>query len=1022
MLGIQNKKKRKKKHKGKTVAVSSSSVIGAGSFFQNPKKPQVNASQPSSVQDSVVDETKQEVMLAPVRSWPLINKAKSTSLMQQYLESRRKIKSMSSDPSQSLLQGAIDHFDQQCSVALDLPPAIFSAKSAEMITMSHAISKELTSYYRAVMQHSRECVIIQAIECFDQLCSDDFDLEPLVNTQGHYCERELLFKMLDQCLETADTGVFLPLEPLKAKMIWEKNRCDPLVLTIKDLQDSETMFGINEKILRGQGLFDHQLTAMDLRRTLCLMQLQDKISVSRLSVEDIGLLLHSRRIEQSQTTTTYTIPMLLNYLWGEKQNSRNNAWLSAIFTITPLITADAKGCVSVLIEHSLPMTEKTKNGMTTIFEKALNGVDRIYSAYPNLFIPEGGIKFIAAETKSKYDWSSGDLALFNVVRDFKLSGESNPHLQAFLAVKKPGVVNFEKLRRTLIEMNLGALKFTTNDLEQLVVPKVITEYFSPEEKSLYYKSLPRRLTKEFLAKILSSCMSPGKENHLLVTVMNLMPLIGWYACQEENRSDFQADFETRMGVQLAEVRLRQALRWCRVDEKSVYLTVRQEQQKYQLVWEQVNDSLLARIREGLDGLIRKNNSYQCLYKRISGKHTKELANEGFYRINWEELAQKIYGGVTDLECSPHKDSTLNELPAILRGDVIVTDLAVNHQQLTPIMIKNIATIVRESRSIRKLTLYNDFGCEIEVLAAALAKNQYIYDVEFNFLIDNKSMQAIGDILAVNKSIEMLEMLKADDKFDSDKHPLTAGLLKNSSLKWLRTRASNSRVKAIFLALIGNHSLVDLMFYDGSLDAKQNKTIFDGLSKAAALKTLIFEHCKIGAEEACCLAAALTSNKSLETLDLGFSNIGNKGASAFAQMLLSNKALRSLVLCRLWGDDNKMADEGLKDLARVLPKSKLESLSLGGDFSEDGMKALIKGVKGNSSLVKLDISGSRLDRDQSKNELQRLLAKNRLALAKNQLTYLISIHSPLYSPIDKIVVDYVVDKKDEKDVGNYLPKL
>lgn len=101
---------------------------------------------------------------------------------------------------------------------------------------------------------------------------------------------------------------------------------------------------------------------------------------------------------------------------------------------------------------------------------------RIYSAYPHWLITEGSIELIATEIKTEKDWVSGDLALWNVIRALKLSGESNPNLQVFLQAAKFGVVNFEKLRRTLIEINLAALKFTADDMIRLVVPKAITEY------------------------------------------------------------------------------------------------------------------------------------------------------------------------------------------------------------------------------------------------------------------------------------------------------------------------------------------------------------------------------------------------------------------------------------------------------------------------------------------------------------------------------------------------------------------
>jgi len=132
---------------------------------------------------------------------------------------------------------------------------------------------------------------------------------------------------------------------------------------------------------------------------------------------------------------------------------------------------------------------------------------------------------------------------------------------------------------------------------------------------------------------------------------------------------------------------------------------------------------------------------------------------------------------------------------------------------------------------------------------------------------------------------------------------------------------------------------------------------------SSLKSLCLSDNNLDDQDLLLLAQALTQNKlvPLESLNLSFNQITCQGVECLMNAVWGSQTLRELKL-----DNNKIKDRGAQLCAVVLTAVRLESLDLSfNKVSTIGIKALMKNLSENSSLLSLGLSGIPIDQNASK---------------------------------------------------------
>ena len=135
------------------------------------------------------------------------------------------------------------------------------------------------------------------------------------------------------------------------------------------------------------------------------------------------------------------------------------------------------------------------------------------------------------------------------------------------------------------------------------------------------------------------------------------------------------------------------------------------------------------------------------------------------------------------------------------------------------------------------------------------------------------------------------------------------------------------VSSILAALCATHSLGELDLHSNDIDSEGVLLISSHLSAAGCIlrKLILDENNQIGNEGATSIAGALCVNKSLRVLSLRSCGIGRRGAERFAKVLSVSNTLSELSFC-----------------GNV-------------EIRDDAVELVSRGLKGNRSLSKLDLS-------------------------------------------------------------------
>lgn len=188
-------------------------------------------------------------------------------------------------------------------------------------------------------------ILKNAISEFDELYHNYLDVCPLGSTN------EDTLKQYDEQFNTF-LSLFCPhlaiIQPNKfvddyalvlhiqdAKHAWKKwSNEQPLNRPLRESYDVPTNRGITEKFLHNELGLQEWLSEPDIKRMLSAMDLTNKVHLTRLTTQDLGIVLHYEREKHVNPAADYQIPLIVNLGIDSHSNHQQQGYHWARMVIT----------------------------------------------------------------------------------------------------------------------------------------------------------------------------------------------------------------------------------------------------------------------------------------------------------------------------------------------------------------------------------------------------------------------------------------------------------------------------------------------------------------------------------------------------------------------------------------------------------------------------------------------------------------------------------------------------------------
>lgn len=240
--------------------------------------------------------------------------------------------------------------------------------------------------------------------------------ENKVTRQDYQKHFENLANILDSLIsfskETPPVALPVSKKELSLKAIAIKQSIGSL--TLRDLHAQNSNLGIAEKFLNAElGQFEW-LSEVDLERALNKLGIKDRVHITRLSAEDIGMILHFEREKHVGTDQPYSIPLLINCGSSGSLRSQGAHWTEALITVYP------DGRINVDYRDSMYGEDEVRQILNEAIHyqeiSIVNEVQKTYTAFPDVDELDLIIN-ITSENSQVDGWSCGYRALYNLLRD-----------------------------------------------------------------------------------------------------------------------------------------------------------------------------------------------------------------------------------------------------------------------------------------------------------------------------------------------------------------------------------------------------------------------------------------------------------------------------------------------------------------------------------------------------------------------------------------------------------------------------
>ncbi|KTC76828.1 hypothetical protein [Legionella brunensis] len=184
--------------------------------------------------------------------------------------------------------------------------------------------------------------------------------------------------------------------------------------SLRDLHAQGSNLGIAEKFLNAELGQGEWLGEVDLERALTKLGVRDRVHITRLNAEDIGMILHFEREKHGASQEPYTIPLLINCGSSGSLRSQGSHWTEALIHVNP-----ATGTITVDYRDSMPVSPQVRTILNNAIHynatSVVNDVERQYTAFPDVTDENLTINVVSDDSQED-GWSCGYRSLHNLLR------------------------------------------------------------------------------------------------------------------------------------------------------------------------------------------------------------------------------------------------------------------------------------------------------------------------------------------------------------------------------------------------------------------------------------------------------------------------------------------------------------------------------------------------------------------------------------------------------------------------------
>ncbi|OCH97800.1 hypothetical protein A8135_00820 [Legionella jamestowniensis] len=183
--------------------------------------------------------------------------------------------------------------------------------------------------------------------------------------------------------------------------------------SLRDLHAQTNNLGIAEKLLTEELGPSEWLNEVDLERALIKLGVKDKVHITRLNAEDIGIILHFEREKRGASLAPYSIPLLINCGNNQALGAQGTHWTEALIHVDP-----AAGTIRVNYRDSMHADAGVQAVLTDAVHynatSVVGGVIKTYTAFPG--VTGGNLDIRIHSDNAQLDsWSCGYRALYNLL-------------------------------------------------------------------------------------------------------------------------------------------------------------------------------------------------------------------------------------------------------------------------------------------------------------------------------------------------------------------------------------------------------------------------------------------------------------------------------------------------------------------------------------------------------------------------------------------------------------------------------
>jgi len=293
----------------------------------------------------------------------------------------------------------------------------------------------------------------------------------------------------------------------------------------------------------------------------------------------------------------------------------------------------------------------------------------------------------------------------------------------------------------------------------------------------------------------------------------------------------------------------------------------------------------------------------------------------------------------------------------------ITSLNLHNSDINDEKLELICGALILNISLKKLNISdNDIKHDVEHLCKMIRGNENIQSLDISYNdIDAKSMQIITNAIAVNNSIEKLNLshmgsichpnidIEVIKTLSTNKH-LSSIHLSNNNIHYqkllsiLECLADSKNI--ISLNLFQNYSLFDHNPFVSSISIEHREAIYCMLANNN-IKVLNLSHTRLNNDILNILKSGIGKNTSIEHLDLSSNSLGNNNhyqvVESLCDIIKDNKVLKNLNLAA-------------------------------NDFSDKSLRLLINALETNYTLKVLNLAGHEIG-DRATTKLNNILQRN-----------------------------------------------